>query len=37
MANNDKGADWLSSEKEIKNPYFGKSILKCGEITKEIK
>jgi len=37
MANNDKGADWLSSEKEIKNPYFGKSMLKCGEITKEIK
>lgn len=37
MANNDKGADWLSSEKEIKNPYFGKSMLKCGEVKKEIK
>jgi len=37
MADNDKGADWLSSEKEIKNPYFGKSMLKCGEVTKEIK
>lgn len=37
MADNDKGADWLSLEKEIKNPYFGKSMLKCGEVKKEIK
>lgn len=37
MANNNKGADWLSKEKEIKNPYFGSSMLKCGEVTKEIK
>lgn len=37
MANNDKGADWLSSEKEIMNPYFGESMLKCGEVTDEIK
>lgn len=37
MANNDNGADWLSLEKEIKNPYFGKSMQKCGEVTKEIK
>jgi Cu(I)/Ag(I) efflux system membrane fusion protein len=37
MADNNKGADWLSSEKEIKNPYFGSSMLKCGEVTKEIK
>lgn len=37
MADNNKGADWLSSEKEIRNPYFGSSMLKCGEVTKEIK
>jgi len=41
MANDDKGGYWLSTEKEIKNPYFGSKMLKCGEvqktITKEIK
>lgn len=37
MAFNDKGADWLSKNKEIRNPYFGASMLKCGEITEEIK
>jgi Cu(I)/Ag(I) efflux system membrane fusion protein len=37
MANNNKGADWLSTSKEIKNPYFGSSMLTCGEVTKEIK
>jgi Cu(I)/Ag(I) efflux system membrane fusion protein len=37
MADNNKGADWLSWEKEIRNPYFGSSMLTCGEVTKEIK
>lgn len=32
MANNNKGADWLSKEKEVKNPYFGSSMLSCGEV-----
>ncbi len=36
MANNDKGAEWLSTEREIKNPYFGSSMLKCGEVKQEI-
>lgn len=36
MANTEKGADWLSKEKEILNPYFGASMLTCGEITKTI-
>ncbi|MBE0654834.1 MAG: efflux RND transporter periplasmic adaptor subunit, partial [Bacteroidales bacterium] len=36
MADNNKGADWLSAVKEIKNPYFGSSMLTCGEVTKEI-
>lgn len=37
MANNNKGANWLSKEKEIMNPYFGSSMLNCGEIKKESK
>jgi membrane fusion protein, copper/silver efflux system len=37
MADNNKGAEWLSLEKEIRNPYFGKSMLKCGEVTSEIR
>ena len=36
MANNDKGADWISLEKEILNPFFGKTMLKCGFITDTI-
>lgn len=35
MANSNKGAYWLSNEKEIKNPYFGDKMLKCGSV-KEI-
>lgn len=37
MADNNKGADWLSREKEIRNPYFGKSMLTCGEVITTIK
>ncbi len=36
MANNNKGALWLSHEKEIRNPYFGDAMLTCGEIQREI-
>lgn len=32
MAFNDQGAFWLSSEKEIRNPYFGDKMLTCGEV-----
>jgi len=32
MANKDKGGYWLSFEKEIKNPYFGKAMMSCGEV-----
>jgi len=35
MANNNTGAYWLSNQKEIKNPYFGDRMLKCGSV-KEI-
>ncbi len=32
MAFNNKGAYWLSETKEITNPYFGASMLACGEV-----
>jgi len=32
MANNDQGAEWLSTEKAIRNPYFGEKMLKCGVV-----
>lgn len=32
MAFGDQGAYWLSEQKEITNPYFGASMLACGEI-----
>jgi len=37
MALNDQGAYWLSEFEEIKNPYFGDKMLKCGEVKKTIK
>ncbi|MBE0423580.1 MAG: efflux RND transporter periplasmic adaptor subunit [Lutibacter sp.] len=37
MADNNKGANWISQFEEIKNPYFGASMLKCGETTTIIK
>ncbi len=32
MANNDKGANWLSFQEDIKNPYFGDAMLTCGNV-----
>lgn len=37
MANSDKGAYWLSETSEIRNPYYGDAMLKCGEIVEQIK
>lgn len=31
MANSNQGAYWLSADELIMNPYFGASMLKCGE------
>ncbi len=31
-----KKAYWLSSEKAIKNPYYGSAMLTCGEVTETI-
>lgn len=36
MAFNNKGAYWLSTEKEIKNPYFGDKMLHCGSVKEEL-
>ena len=36
MANNNKGAIWLSTEKDIKNPYYGDDMLTCGSVIEEI-
>jgi hypothetical protein len=37
MANNGKGAFWLSETKDIKNPYIGKAMLTRGSVKEEIK
>ena len=31
-----KGANWLSDEPIIRNPYFGDAMLKCGKVTEEL-
>jgi len=36
MYNNDKGALWLSETVEIKNPYMGSKMLKCGTVEEKI-
>jgi hypothetical protein len=37
MFNDGKGANWLSKENAIKNPYYGSSMLSCGKTTETIK
>lgn len=37
MANDGKGANWLSKENAVKNPYYGTKMLKCGEVVETIK
>ncbi|MDF4204774.1 efflux RND transporter periplasmic adaptor subunit [Maribacter sp. SA7] len=37
MADGNTGADWLSLEKAIKNPYFGDKMLTCGSVVKVVK
>ncbi|MGO1585965.1 MAG: efflux RND transporter periplasmic adaptor subunit, partial [Mesonia sp.] len=32
MANNNKGAVWLSTEKNIRNPYYGEQMMTCGSV-----
>lgn len=37
MYNDGKGANWLSREKEIRNPYYGDEMLTCGKVIETIK
>lgn len=37
MYNDGKGANWLSKESEIKNPYYGNQMLTCGSTKDAIK
>ncbi|HRW99314.1 MAG TPA: efflux RND transporter periplasmic adaptor subunit [Cyclobacteriaceae bacterium] len=36
MAFNNKGAYWISKEKQISNPYFGDKMLRCGVTKSEL-
>ena len=36
MAFNNTGADWIASEEEIQNPYFGDKMMRCGLVKKEL-
>ena len=37
MANGGKGANWLSKENEVKNPYYGSMMMSCGSTVETIK
>ncbi len=37
MYDDNKGGNWLSYDSKIKNPYYGKSMLGCGETIDSIK
>jgi len=37
MANDGKGANWLSKDSTIKNPYYGAQMLSCGKTVETIK
>ncbi len=36
MAFNNSGANWLSMSEEIRNPYFGDMMLKCGRVEEKL-
>jgi len=37
MAFDNKGATWLQAEETVNNPYFGASMLRCGEVREQFK
>ena len=37
MANGGKGANWLSKDSAIKNPYYGSQMMSCGKTVETIK
>ena len=36
MADNNKGAYWLSTEKKVINPYYGEAMITCGDVKQVI-
>lgn len=36
MANKGKGANWLSLENKVKNPYYGSMMLSCGKVVETL-
>ena len=36
MAFDNKGAFWISDKEEIRNPYFGDKMLKCGRVDEKL-
>ncbi|MCB0373262.1 MAG: efflux RND transporter periplasmic adaptor subunit [Muricauda sp.] len=36
MADNNNGANWLSLDEEIRNPYYGDAMLTCGSVVQVI-
>jgi len=36
MAFGDRGAYWLSDSREIRNPYYGDRMLRCGTVSEEL-
>ena len=36
MANKGKGANWLSLENKVKNPYYGSKMLSCGKVVETL-
>lgn len=37
MYHDGKGADWISKESGIKNPYYGSMMLSCGSVKEILK
>jgi Cu(I)/Ag(I) efflux system membrane fusion protein len=37
MARNNAGADWLQGGKTLENPFYGKSMLQCGNLVETVK
>src|SRR5680860_113253 len=36
MADNNKGAFWISADEEIRNPYYGEQMMTCGSVIDSI-
>lgn len=36
MAFDNEGADWISNEETIRNPYFGEKMMKCGSVLEQL-